>query len=393
MKASRLLLLLLILISDNLLAQKYENLNIVAINYGALRSGQCYDPQIGYVECVKIGVVIVHLTSEGTRAGRSTTMTVDGALPSRIKQEFGTKSALPLKEFVKKYAKLSESDAAEDLMSVEDQHDKIKQAIQALLKTTQSFNELVNESNMKEWLEYKMTLNEIQSLAFAAGLSDESIENRTNTIIQFTNIEKTLIDVFKGVIDVASSFTPIVNDARDFYELTTGKDMVTGEQLGAFGRLCAGIGIIAGSGSLYRNIAKSAKTGTVAKTLEKATTGIPGLSYTDELNWVSEKGLIYRRHSKALGKENRLRHVLKHSYYMKTVTSKSKFSSSYQTKDIPKLIDQAWAKKGTPIVNGNGFHEYTIEMNKVVGTTSKHTKITIVTEKGSNNIITAYPVK
>jgi len=52
--------------------------------------------------------------------------------------------------------------------------------------------------------------------------------------------------------DLASALTPGVNDLRDIYEVSTGKDLITGETLEGWERVLAAAGIIAGSGAAFR---------------------------------------------------------------------------------------------------------------------------------------------
>ena len=74
------------------------------------------------------------------------------------------------------------------------------------------------------------------------------------------NIGRALIDHVKTVLDVGTGFVPGINDARDFYELTCGKDLFSGENIGLEGRTLSALGLLIGSGALYRNIAHSVKS-------------------------------------------------------------------------------------------------------------------------------------
>jgi hypothetical protein len=52
------------------------------------------------------------------------------------------------------------------------------------------------------------------------------------------------------VLDVLTGVTPGIDLARDLYELLTGKDLITGEELDEFGRMMAAVGILtAGKGN------------------------------------------------------------------------------------------------------------------------------------------------
>ena len=52
--------------------------------------------------------------------------------------------------------------------------------------------------------------------------------------------------------DWATALTPGVNDLRDLYELTNGKDLISGEELSTIDRAVAGAGLVLGSGAVYR---------------------------------------------------------------------------------------------------------------------------------------------
>ncbi|MBI3017932.1 MAG: hypothetical protein HYY62_08110 [Deltaproteobacteria bacterium] len=64
-----------------------------------------------------------------------------------------------------------------------------------------------------------------------------------------------LVTYTKTLLDIGISVTPLVGDARDFYELVTGQDLLTQESIGTSGQLLAGVGLLLGSGAAYRNIA------------------------------------------------------------------------------------------------------------------------------------------
>ncbi|MBL7542629.1 MAG: glycohydrolase toxin TNT-related protein [Bdellovibrionaceae bacterium] len=65
----------------------------------------------------------------------------------------------------------------------------------------------------------------------------------------FSDLEKTL---FQTMARLGIGFTPLVNDVADIYELLTGKDFISGNQLSYLDRTLAGVGVIAGSSASYR---------------------------------------------------------------------------------------------------------------------------------------------
>ncbi len=58
--------------------------------------------------------------------------------------------------------------------------------------------------------------------------------------------------LYESMFRIGVGFTPGINDATDLYELFTGKDFLTGNNLSAFERSLSGVGVIAGSGQGYR---------------------------------------------------------------------------------------------------------------------------------------------
>ena len=61
--------------------------------------------------------------------------------------------------------------------------------------------------------------------------------------------------------DWATALTPGVNDLRDLYELTNGKDLISGEELSTIDRAVAGSGLVLGSGAVYRKTIDSLARG------------------------------------------------------------------------------------------------------------------------------------
>jgi hypothetical protein len=55
------------------------------------------------------------------------------------------------------------------------------------------------------------------------------------------------------------------------------------------------------------------------------------------------------------------------------------------------LLDEAWAKRGTGVLQSNGNRVFDIDMGRAIGTGGE-THIRIVVRNGTNNVITAYPI-
>ncbi|KMP90982.1 hypothetical protein TU65_25530 [Bacillus wiedmannii] len=119
---------------------------------------------------------------------------------------------------------------------------------------------------------------------------------------------------------------------------------------------------------------------------------IPALSKLGKLtydknkrSWLSSGGLEYTQGS-AHG--NRVKHVLDHTKPNPNKTTHSVFNTGKT--NVLELLDQAWLKKGSPLPNDPSA--YIIPMGKVVGTEGE-TAIRLVVQRGTNKVITAYPVK
>jgi filamentous hemagglutinin len=104
--------------------------------------------------------------------------------------------------------------------------------------------------------------------------------------------------------------------------------------------------------------------------------------------WTSPAGLVYGGdHNPQFG--NRVKHVLAHC-------EPKPGNSKHTVFNVPKdqllgLLDQAWSKKTNSFPHG-GKTVHIVDMGRIVGTKGE-VKIRIVTEPGTNEIISAYPVR
>lgn len=65
-------------------------------------------------------------------------------------------------------------------------------------------------------------------------------------------IEQKLHSFLEKIGRIAVGFIPGVNDAVDLYEVVSGRDFISGEKLSTLGRLVSGVGLLAASGSFWR---------------------------------------------------------------------------------------------------------------------------------------------
>ncbi|MEE4681206.1 hypothetical protein V2K69_05490 [Pseudomonas alliivorans] len=118
----------------------------------------------------------------------------------------------------------------------------------------------------------------------------------------------------------------------------------------------------------------------------KVTSGAVELTF-DKANrtWTTPAGLDYGQGSV---QGNRVLHVLEHAEPNPAKTTHSVFSMD--RKEILGAVDEAWLKKGSPVVGDPGA--YVVPMGRAIGT-SGETSIKVIVRPGTSQIITAYPVK
>ncbi|YCH22787.1 hemagglutinin repeat-containing protein [Pseudomonas sp. D1-3] len=149
-------------------------------------------------------------------------------------------------------------------------------------------------------------------------------------------------------------------------------DLAAGE-IGSLTKKVAGkaVGVVSGG---QQGTGPKANGGAVELSFDKATR-----------SWTTPAGLDYGQGSIH---GNRVKHVLDHAVPNPNKTTHSVFN--VDRKEILGLIDQAWLKKGSPVSGDPGA--YVVPMGRVIGT-SGETSIRIIVRPGTNQIITAYPVK
>ncbi|MNJ22668.1 hypothetical protein D3C77_170420 [compost metagenome] len=128
------------------------------------------------------------------------------------------------------------------------------------------------------------------------------------------------------------------------------------------------------SGVLFGKIGTGKATGAVELTFDKATR-----------TWTTPAGLDYGQGSV---QGNRVLHVLEHADPNPAKTTHSVFSMD--RKEILGAVDEAWLKKSSPVVGDSGA--YVVPMGRAIGTLGE-TNIKIIVRPGTNQVITAYPVK
>lgn len=335
-------------------------------------------------DCLRYGVVNVYSGPNGEQS-TSKSFYIDGSgdFVENVNNFYGDYKNMFYKEFAKKdnFNALALTKVSETVPL------KFKKILNELESSIYSFESGLDLENNPGAINDSITLRSMYDNLVAFINSSDSFDSDTEANIQRqSKTFRTLVKLLKEGADISTSLLPFVGDARDFYEMSTGKDLVTGEKLTRFDRILSGVGLIAGSGAFFRKITKGIKNGPMRVMMKKASKGISGLTYTGKGSWVSDAGLEYWGSG---GKnENRLRHVLKHTKPNLKKPSHNVFSSS--PGDVPSLIDKAWKKKGEALPDDPGA--YVVDMGRSIGTKGER-KLKIVVVPGTNRIITAYPIK
>lgn len=231
-----------------------------------------------------------------------------------------------------------------------------------------------------------------------AGLSDPTLD-REALLTYNERVSETLMEWAKVGADIGTAFIPYVNDARDWFELTTGVDLISGDKLEPWERVAAGVGLLAGSGAAYRGVVNYLRGAEAAKkTLEVARLGIPGLRPITEGalkgSFVSEGGLVYKGFNpKGLNetqKESRVMHILRRHTDHDGPAISSPFRLAHPF-DVFKVADEAWKLKvqnNIPyrIHPTSGNRNYYIDMGRQVGGSPKHTVVVLVTENTDEGV-------
>jgi hypothetical protein len=87
---------------------------------------------------------------------------------------------------------------------------------------------------------------------------------------------------------------------------------------------------------------------------------------------------------------NRVKHVLEH-----VVPSPAKPTHSLFNVDRTQLIgtiDEAFARRGAGVLQANGNRKFDISLGRVIGIDGE-TRIRLILQDGTNNVITAFPVQ
>ncbi|MEM6821341.1 MAG: pre-toxin TG domain-containing protein, partial [Verrucomicrobiota bacterium] len=363
-------------------AKDYSKHNILRINVTTPRPASCYSPKIGHYDCLRVGVVIVIKQPSGAVGSLSTSHRLTGGYVDQVRQEFGPYAQMYFDSAQKTLGKLYSSYQTPSGLELSNANQSL---MEKLVIHLNQYTSGVDLAKNPEAVFSAQSLDALYGITEALIRADENVAVRTAQLNRSLNLAKTLTELFDQGLDVGTSLTPFVNDARDLYELVTGRDLITGDTIGADGRFLSAVALIGGNGSLYRKAVDKLKKTFWKKTLSRAVDGMPHLEYKGAGRWVSKEGLIYR--GKQGVHENRLRHILKHGIKNPKYPGKSLFNVR-DVKEVPALLDEAWKKRGPPVSGRPG--NYVVDMGRVIGTRGEK-KILISVEPGTSELITAFP--
>jgi len=371
---------------------KYEDLDIVKVNVMPPRQSfnGCYSSTWGWHSCANVPMVIVHRSKvDQELRSISTNHYVDGDFVKNIRKDFGSKHAQTVFNALKKTLSeqpIGDKDHANLAMT-----EKTKAEMDVLLQEIDAYEKELELAKKPDQINDRTAIKGVYELAVAGLKTDATSAEKQQWVARCVDIVKTLKQLLKNpVADLGSSLTPFVGDARDLYELYSGRDLFTKEKLSGFERVLSGVGLIGGSGSLFRKAISKLDGGVAKKALKKAKSGIPGLTHTGTAagfkqgRWVSDAGLVYdpvKIYGNGSKRENRLRHILKHANPDASKAEHTVFKI-YRKKDLPRMLDQAWKKKTVGVKQGKRM-SFPIDMGRqTVGTAGeKHMVLVVQGEK------------
>lgn len=389
--------------------REYKNKNLVAVENKPIEK-ECYDVEIGYYQCKTVSSQVTFLDQSGQIRTADEELELAEEYLGKVQAKYGSNSNFIFDDLLSN----KETFFQRSVLPEDYQSEEYKKLIGIVDKFHNSYSTLVYPSNM-----YKsQALNELVNLTNEAILLASS-KREIDAIIAESQ------EYINLLIDLGTSITPGVNDARDLYELLTGLDFVTNEDIGMFGRMLAGGGLLIGSGALFRKIINSNSSNAVIKILKNSTSlrGFPKMKYIRSGKFkgsmVSDGGIIYRKsvkYSNGKIETHAFYHIVSKHHewgrYRKIPGYKGSRNSRFSVsnpKEIVGTIDKGYeilkngpADRVLKIKNTDswyrpGSRSYLIEMNEVIGYRKNGTPMTQLFISFEENerldlIRTAFPI-
>jgi Pre-toxin TG len=361
----------------------FESFNIIRINFSAPLEMTCYAGTLMY-KCTRIGSTVVISDTQGVESSMAFPNYVDGSFSQTVKESFGKKSDIYYQELKKQVGILFE---VPQIPSQGSFSPKMKTALGEIINAINDYDKNFDITKYPNYVINRESLKDLFEFSIASAQSGNSQKEKEDLIEKNGKIAQAILAIFRsGSFDIATSLTPFIGDARDFYELTTGLDLITGKKLVSFERFLCGMGIIGGSGAFFRNTLSKLRDKYFKKVLEQGLNGLPDLTPLAEGGWKSKAGLIYLPTGKK--GEDRLKHILKHTVSKPGDPAHTVFKLSKQS-DIIKLLDEAWKSENK--IFSTKRNAWLVDMKgKNIGI--KGESHILIATIGEDKIVTAYPI-
>jgi hypothetical protein len=138
---------------------------------------------------------------------------------------------------------------------------EVRRSLKAELRTIDPIKSELLEEQMRTWqrdeINQQKILAAVQALSGAARtLSRLAVDDSAYLRGRLDAILSSTLTAAKNGACVAGTLAPGVNDFADWYEMVEGKDVCTGDSLAIWEQALSGVGLIAGSGRLWRTMAE-----------------------------------------------------------------------------------------------------------------------------------------
>lgn len=371
--------------------QRYYGNSTVNSYTSSLYKHQCYHEEVGYYDCSNIELSLEVKNNESRLLFREEAIDLNSNFVEGISSQYGRNSQLFFKEVHKNLnTYFNPGNIPEEKKT--DQY-------RGILKKVADFDQSYSVETQPQQLYNSIAMHNLLTI------TNEAINSSSDmTEIQQITVESA--QYLQMLLDIGTAVTPVVNDARDIYELLTGLDLITHEEIGVFGRSLAAGGLIIGSGALFRKILDSVSSTATTKVLQNIARkgGVDRLTLikTGEFAGSSKtkNGLIFRKKTGDL--ENRYLHILKNHHKWGKIGAKSRFGIA--PREMIKRIDlgYSYVKNNEPgrilkqSVTDNGNRKYVIQMDESLYEGSKiKKKLVLILDPRTDVdlIVTAYPEK
>lgn len=396
----------------------YANMKVTSVVRQSIVNSVSRDPAIGSYEVPSINLTVTYTDDEGNVQKKDCQIDINGDYVNRVRRDFGNHSEKVFQQIYDNRDDLFQKPGTVPGNLTASQANALKHIEICISNIDSKFDAHTNP----ECLYYSESVHELYNTCVNELIANQDPGYRDVVVNSAESTAGVFNTVVMQSINIATAVTPGINDVRDWYELTTGTDMISGEKLQTWEKVVTGVAVIAGSGVLFRNIIHTVANKEVRAVLTESLKGVPGLKYIKDgelaRNFISDEGLIYQNWNLTSGlseleRESRIKHILRRhtEWYrdlgreIKLEEGESRAAAEVGTRfrvDEPdqvfRTIDEAWKlrKEGKFVVNERGYREYVVDLKRELAADKKNvTAVKIITANRDDGhfIITAYPVK